>query len=190
MTEVELTRSAEETPKKRGRPALPLGENGKITLVERSPGRWEASCRFRDRDGTRQVARSTPPRFKSDPGGAEALAELHRELRGRRKMLGLEGWDRRQPLPFSPHGYYVYLLWGDRRYRPLYVGQSRNVLRRIGQHVSDYGELINDVDVIPCDSQEEMTSIEQAMIEALSPMWNFTFNGTNRILPTLPTSIS
>lgn len=40
-----------------GRPALPVGSWGKVHRTELSPGRWEATARFRDYDGkTREVS--------------------------------------------------------------------------------------------------------------------------------------
>lgn len=41
---------------------------------------------------------------------------------------------------FDPHGYYVYLLWGADPDKPLYVGQSSNILSRLGSHMSKRGK--------------------------------------------------
>src|SRR3954452_2659609 len=44
-----------------GRPPLRIGQHGKITRTQITPGVWSARCRFRDSDGvTRRVERITP----------------------------------------------------------------------------------------------------------------------------------
>ncbi|MEN6544516.1 MAG: GIY-YIG nuclease family protein [Armatimonadia bacterium] len=159
------------------KPSLPVGGHGNIRLTNKGNGRWRADCRFRDYDGVHLITRATPPHIADDPGGVEATAEMVREITHRRRLLGLEQLDRRQRLPFSPHGCFVYLLWGNDRERPLYVGQSANVLRRLGQHIDERGRQIRDFEVISCDSRPEMDRLEQVLIETLKPMWNTTFNG-------------
>lgn len=67
-----------------GRPALKLGQHGKIKRLQVSPGTWEARCYFRDLDGvTRRPQRSTPVGV-FDRHGAAAEAELLAHLAERR----------------------------------------------------------------------------------------------------------
>lgn len=74
---------------------------------------------------------------------------------------------------FDPHGYYVYLLWGDDDETPLYIGQSRNVLGRLGSHLQDREKrhLVRRVQLIQCSGVATMNRTEAALIrEYLPPM--------------------
>jgi integrase len=65
-----------------GRPALRIGEHGRITRVSVAPGLWLARCRFRDADGvTRVVQRRGPQGDKHGRGAEAALLESLPERR-------------------------------------------------------------------------------------------------------------
>jgi hypothetical protein len=53
-----------------------------------------------------------------------------------------------------PRGYWCYLLIGNDG-MPLYPGITRNLMRRLGEHLTDYGSRIADVRVIKCRSEHE-----------------------------------
>lgn len=59
-----------------GRPALRIGEHGRITRTQVAPGVWIARCRFRDIDGvTRVVQRRGPDGDKHGKAAEDALRE-------------------------------------------------------------------------------------------------------------------
>lgn len=72
----------------------------------------------------------------------------------------------------DPNGYFVYYLWRPGSNTPAYVGQSRNVLARLGQHVYNHGQSIARVTVVRCQTQAEMIRFEAAEIRRLQPIWN------------------
>jgi hypothetical protein len=74
---------------------------------------------------------------------------------------------------FDPHGFCVYLLWGNDEERPIYVGQSINVMGRVGSHMtSDKGPLTRRVQIVRCASREQMCELESALIELYQPPMN------------------
>jgi predicted GIY-YIG superfamily endonuclease len=75
---------------------------------------------------------------------------------------------------FDPHGYYVYLLWGDDDETPLYIGQSRNVLGRLGSHMTnnDRRNLVKSVQLIKCSGKRTMDRTEAALIREYKPPMN------------------
>jgi hypothetical protein len=75
---------------------------------------------------------------------------------------------------FDPAGCFVYILWGADPDRPVYVGQSSNVLGRIGEHMGDRGkrELTRRVQVIRCQDKAVMNQTEAQLIRALRPLLN------------------
>ena len=80
-----------------------------------------------------------------------------------------------QPDPgggFNPHGYFVYCLWGDDHSCPIYVGQSTNVMGRLGSHVNTKGAQIRCVTLLRCRSQRQMEGIETRMIDHYQPPLN------------------
>lgn len=78
--------------------------------------------------------------------------------------------DSQAPMPFA--GYAVYVLSsaeGDL----LYVGQSQNVWRRVGNHATKpWGSRISSVRVIACASREEALELEARLIRDLEPKHN------------------
>ena len=75
---------------------------------------------------------------------------------------------------FDPHGYYVYLLWGDDDETPLYIGQSRNVLSRLGTHMQtpDKRSVVTSVQLIKCSGHSTMCRTEAALIREYKPPMN------------------
>lgn len=74
----------------------------------------------------------------------------------------------------DPHGYYVYLLWGSDRERPLYVGQTTNLFARLGAHMNDRTKRYQTerITVLRCSSQEVMESTEWSLIRLHQPPMN------------------
>lgn len=81
--------------------------------------------------------------------------------------------------PFDPRGNFVYALWDDAD-RLLYVGQSANVLARLGVHMSnqDRRSKIAAVTVMRCETRDIMHDTEQRLIREHAPPWNI--RGVNR----------
>jgi predicted GIY-YIG superfamily endonuclease len=75
---------------------------------------------------------------------------------------------------FDPHGYYVYLLWGENEDRPVYIGQSRNVLGRLGTHMQNPEKrcLVKSVQLIRCSGEATMKRTEAALIREYKPSMN------------------
>lgn len=75
---------------------------------------------------------------------------------------------------FDPSGYFVYLLWGDDPDSPLYVGQSTNILSRLGTHMGDAQKrrLVRRVELIQCDDRLAMDAMEAALIREHCPVLN------------------
>jgi len=81
---------------------------------------------------------------------------------------------------FVPFGHFVYLLWGPDEDRPLYIGQSINVLARLGKHVvASYAKDIRRVTIMRCSAAKEMTDTEAYLIAKHRPLLNVTLNGTD-----------
>jgi predicted GIY-YIG superfamily endonuclease len=81
--------------------------------------------------------------------------------------------DRRQFIR-KPQGYFVYILWGEDG-NAVYVGQSTNVLSRIGYHMSkDKSKLTatEHVELIRCDDRDDMNTAEISLIRKLKPALN------------------
>jgi predicted GIY-YIG superfamily endonuclease len=75
---------------------------------------------------------------------------------------------------FDPHGYYVYLLWGDSDQTPLYIGQSQNVLGRLGDHMrnKDKRFMVTSIQLIKCSGEATMKRTEAALIKEYNPPMN------------------
>lgn len=82
---------------------------------------------------------------------------------------------------FDPRGCYVYVLW-DQSGEPIYVGQSTNVLSRVGSHMSPgrKGPDVARVSFIRCASKESMCALERHMIFLLNPRLNIALNEHKR----------
>lgn len=75
---------------------------------------------------------------------------------------------------FDPHGFYVYILWGVDDETPLYIGQSRNVLSRLGYHMTDKAKRyeVKSVQLIKCSGKRTMDRTEAALIREYKPPLN------------------
>jgi hypothetical protein len=67
-----------------GRPALPIGEHGKITRTRLKNGTWLAKCRYRDRDGVTRIVQRVGPHDDYDQYGKLAVDPLKEALAERR----------------------------------------------------------------------------------------------------------
>lgn len=74
---------------------------------------------------------------------------------------------------FNPRGSFVYVLAADSG-RPLYVGLSRNVIARVGSHLSaaPFRDEIGRVLFIRCRNAPAMENLERWLIERLAPSHN------------------
>lgn len=64
----------------RGRPAMKIGEHGRIRRTQNAPGDWTAHCYYKDLDGERKQAERSTPTGVKDRHGAVAEAELETYL--------------------------------------------------------------------------------------------------------------
>lgn len=80
---------------------------------------------------------------------------------------------------FDPHGFYVYILWGDDPDTPLYIGQSRNVLGRLGSHMqaADRRHDIRTIQLLKCSGKRTMDRTEAALIREYRPPLNTVHTG-------------
>jgi hypothetical protein len=74
----------------------------------------------------------------------------------------------------DPFTFHVYLLWGDDLESPLYVGSSTNVIKRLSVHLSDPVKKchIRHIQLIACESKDEMLRKENGLILSYRPPWN------------------
>lgn len=112
---------------------------------------------------------------------AEELVSLHHAKLESVRAEGLNGLEGVASLTvddhLDPHGYFVYVLWGEDD-RPLYVGQSSNVVARIGHHMADQGkrEATKVIQLIRCPDREKMTELERRLIGEYRPPHNTVHN--------------
>lgn len=112
--------------------------------------------------------------------------DTNRRLDGERRRLterrnaALKTWlEITSKKGFDPTGCHVYVLWGDDDERPLYVGQSTNILSRLGSHLSDPKKrrAVRRVTVLPL-AANKMDAVEAELIALHRPVWNV------RLVPT------
>jgi predicted GIY-YIG superfamily endonuclease len=74
-------------------------------------------------------------------------------------------------------GFYVYICWDADR-RPLYVGQTNNVKRRMKEHsgYSGWTRAVAFMSVIPAKTRAEAVAIEARQIGKLRPVNNVRHN--------------
>jgi hypothetical protein len=96
--------------------------------------------------------------------------EAERNLNQRIEMAGvkeltLDG--------ISPHGFYVYVLYGHDG-QVQYVGQSTNILSRLGSHMGARWKRDETarVKLIECAHQDQMKRLEAVLIRRFTPPWN------------------
>lgn len=114
-------------------------------------------------------------RTKSELALRERYERKIDELAGKLVLDSYEDSVRRfcdNPREFS--GYYVYLLWGTDCTKPVYVGQSRNVLSRIQTHLRDAqkNKHFYRVQLIRCSSLTVMNETELRLIRHFKPLLN------------------
>lgn len=72
-------------------------------------------------------------------------------------------------------GFFVYALFtAEQGEEPAYIGQSTNVLGRVGNHLRnpERAPLITRIAVLPCSSKAEMAKLERSLIAQYCPPWN------------------
>lgn len=74
---------------------------------------------------------------------------------------------------FDPDGFFVYQLIAANG-EVLYVGQSGNILSRLGSHMTDRKKRrrTKRVALIRCPSIDQMLELEARLISQLQPVWN------------------
>ncbi len=79
---------------------------------------------------------------------------------------------------FDPVGYFIYILWGDDAETPLYVGQSTNILARLGSHMADREKrrLTKRIQILRCTNRFSMEDNEARLIRYYRPLFNITGN--------------
>jgi hypothetical protein len=84
---------------------------------------------------------------------------------------------------FDPAGFFVYLLWESKDApKPIYVGQSMNILSRLGSHLTDRSRRyrIRWVTLFRCESASQMGETEHRLIRHYRPELNIIMNGAAR----------
>lgn len=76
----------------------------------------------------------------------------------------------------DPFGTFVYMLWADDKKRPVYVGATTNLPKRIWDHIREKLGLWTTYSVIRCKDAETMWRVEARLIGHYRPELN-TMNG-------------
>jgi hypothetical protein len=71
----------------------------------------------------------------------------------------------------APNGYFVYFLYGTDD-ELLYVGQSANILARLGQHVKKLGRRISRIETTQYSTAWQMMRAERDAITSMNPVLN------------------
>jgi hypothetical protein len=137
--------------------------------------RWRA--RYIDSNG-RERSKSFDRRVD-----AEQFLAIREKARVRAELLASDGDG------IDPAGYYVYLLWaieGDAK--PVYIGQSGNILARLGSHLGDPSKRagVGWITLIRCTSQQAMMRREAELIRKYRPAWNRHVPGATAAGPAPP----
>jgi hypothetical protein len=74
----------------------------------------------------------------------------------------------------DPHGFYVYLLRESAGKPPIYVGQSTNILSRLGSHMTapDRRYRVKHIEVLRCKNRRQMDLTEARLIRHFKPELN------------------
>lgn len=93
-------------------------------------------------------------------------AKMLREQLGNRASIELA--------EFNPQGFFVYLLWPARMDKPFYIGQSINVLARVGAHMAnpDRRHRVERVTLVRCHDEQTMLETEARLIQFYEPELN------------------
>ena len=90
----------------------------------------------------------------------------------------MKGWRQRSisksVLDLPASGFYVYIAWGTDKKRPLYVGKSRNLLARMGQHSqsSAWWKYMQRLAVYAYPTEADALNAEAEAIGELQPEYN------------------
>lgn len=105
-----------------------------------------------------------------------ALSRIERRIIDRRRQRLRHTVSTWMGDAFDPKGWYVYILWGDDDEVPLYIGQSRNVLSRLGSHMSDAEKRasVSRIQLIKCAGERTMMRTEAALIREFRPYLNIS----------------
>lgn len=124
-----------------------------------------------------EVAEARLTAERADEAYKDAHQRAERRLRRTREAVasefaGMNASDLSKGI--DPRGFYVYLLWGEDPERPIYVGQSTNLLSRLGQHMTDAAkrDMTRRVTVVRCEDRAEMDRTEDRLIQCYQPVLN------------------
>lgn len=70
------------------------------------------------------------------------------------------------------HGFFVYCLYSADQVCPIYIGSSRNIHNRIGQHVMRFGAELVSASAKRCTSERVMSGLESDLIHEYQPEHN------------------
>lgn len=142
-----------------------------------------------DRDEVDERIAATPPgEARAVVDERVALRDLLAEARAKLEALSpllaenamrSTGSDPTTVIPIK--GFYVYVL-RDAQAEVVYVGQSRNVFGRVGDHTKDVdkGPEVETVQLIPCETAEQMCALELSLIREWKPRFNTVGLGVYR----------
>lgn len=76
--------------------------------------------------------------------------------------------------PINPELFYVYIAWGLDRSRPLYIGKSKHLVVRIGQHMAraEWVKYATEFECFAFASELEALNAESLAIHKLDPEYN------------------
>jgi excisionase family DNA binding protein len=163
-----------------------------VSIKRTEYGTWEVRWRDSDRRqrGKTLRTRSLAERFERQVRAEKEAVEVpdifdplwRKVLRSQlddRAAIEVDG--------FNPNGYFVYLLWGRTEDCPLYIGASRNILARLGNHLVDPERryLVARVTLVRCYSAEAMAATEAKLIDFYKPELNL-LDGARRPIGSPP----
>jgi hypothetical protein len=140
---------------------------------------WQV--RWRDGDG-RQCAknfrtRSLAAKFERQVRAKEDLPtvpEIYEPLWRRTLRAQLDNRAAIEVDGFNPNGFFVYMLWDRSETHPIYVGATRNVMSRVGDHLRnpERRHRIGRVTLVRCASATAMEATEADLIDHYQPEFN------------------
>ena len=92
--------------------------------------------------------------------------------------------EREKPAAFDPSGHWVYILWGDFE-KPVYIGETGDLLNRLGWHASNKRQHVWRVQLIPFDTLEQRKDAERRLIDFYQPLLNRPIGGYGQRRPPL-----
>jgi hypothetical protein len=163
--------------------------------IKRTPeGGWQA--RWRDVQGkqrartvrTRAQAEKLERRGRAERDAARAQAPITFDPLWRKVLrTQLDNHAAIEVEGFNPNGSFVYLLWDHTDDRPIYIGASRNILARLGNHLVDPDKRgrVGRVTLVRCYGPEAMAATEAKLIDFYKPELNL-LDGKRRPVGRLP----